>query len=303
MSRIWDMGLLKPPMPENPDMGHTSVAGSWLRRPLAQLTEQARLPRCLQHSLICSRRKESAVFESALVESSGKLKSKSRYWMLATFAFNLIVLTVMVLIPLLNPEALPKTALAALLTAPPPPPPAAPPAPTHVMMTKAVAALDPMTAPTHVPRTISMANDAPPPVAQGVVSGSTMGADNGAPGGVFTGLGLTEAPVVVTRQPEKPKQTGPVRVSSGVAAGQLLTKTTPTYPAIAKAAHVSGAVVLHAIISKSGTIESLQVVSGPEMLRASALDAVRQWHYKPYLLNGEPTEVDTAVTVNFSFGG
>ena len=63
------------------------------------------------------------------------------------------------------------------------------------------------------------------------------------------------------------------------------------------------AVVLHAIISKTGTIESLQVVSGPEMLRASALEAVRQWRYKPYLLNGEPTEVDTAITVNFSFGG
>ncbi len=100
---------------------------------------------------------------------------------------------------------------------------------------------------------------------------------------------------------EKPK--GPTRVSAGVVAGLILSKTTPVYPPIAKAAHVSGTVVLHALISKTGTIDNLTVVSGPEMLRAAALDAVRQWRYKPYLLNGEPTEVDTTVTVNFNFGG
>jgi protein TonB len=75
------------------------------------------------------------------------------------------------------------------------------------------------------------------------------------------------------------------------------------YPPIARAAHVSGAVVLHAIISKTGTVQNLQVISGPEMLRASALDAVRNWRYKPYLLNGDPTEVETTITVNFNFGG
>jgi protein TonB len=86
-------------------------------------------------------------------------------------------------------------------------------------------------------------------------------------------------------------------------AGQNLTKVAPVYPAEARAAHVSGMVVLHAIIGRDGTIENLTVISGPEMLRASALDAVRQWTYKPYLLNGEPTEVDTTITVNYNFGG
>ncbi len=75
------------------------------------------------------------------------------------------------------------------------------------------------------------------------------------------------------------------------------------YPPIAKAAHVQGAVILHAIISKQGTIENLQVVSGPPMLVNSAMDAVKRWRYKPYLLNGEPTEVETTITVNFTFGG
>jgi protein TonB len=62
-------------------------------------------------------------------------------------------------------------------------------------------------------------------------------------------------------------------------------------------------VVLHAIIGKNGTIQNLTVISGPAMLQSAALDAVKQWRYKPYVLNGDPTEVDTTVTVNFNLGG
>jgi protein TonB len=75
------------------------------------------------------------------------------------------------------------------------------------------------------------------------------------------------------------------------------------YPPIAKQAHVQGVVVLHAIIGKDGRIKNLNVISGNAMLTQAAVDAVSNWRYKPYLLNGEPTEVDTTVTVNFSFGG
>jgi protein TonB len=100
---------------------------------------------------------------------------------------------------------------------------------------------------------------------------------------------------------EAPK--GPARVSSGVISGLKISGTNPTYPPIARAAHVSGAVVLQALISKEGTIKNLRVVSGPEMLRTAATEAVQTWRYKPYLLNGEPTEVDTQITVNFNFGG
>ena len=85
---------------------------------------------------------------------------------------------------------------------------------------------------------------------------------------------------------------GPVRISGGVMAGQILTKVAPVYPPDAKAAGISGAVVLHAVIDKDGTIGKLEVISGPQVLQSSALEAVRQWTYKPYLLNGEPTEVE-----------
>jgi TonB family protein len=93
------------------------------------------------------------------------------------------------------------------------------------------------------------------------------------------------------------------RVAGGVMAGQLLSHVDPVYPAEAKEKRIQGAVVLKAVISKEGTVENLQVVSGPEELASSAIDAVRQWTYKPYLLNGEPTEVETTITVNYRFGG
>jgi TonB family protein len=109
-------------------------------------------------------------------------------------------------------------------------------------------------------------------------------------------------PAPAVEAPAAAMPTGPVRVASGVVAGMILSKAMPIYPEEAKAAGVQGAVVLHAIISKTGTVENITVVSGPEELRDSARDAVRQWTYKPYLLNGEPVEVETSITVNYTLG-
>ena len=97
-----------------------------------------------------------------------------------------------------------------------------------------------------------------------------------------------------------PSPASPAKVPSGVVAGQLLTHVNPVYPEAAKSAKIQGTVLLHAIIGKDGTIENLQVVSGPKELRPSALEAVRQWVYKPYLLNGETTAVETTININYS---
>lgn len=94
-----------------------------------------------------------------------------------------------------------------------------------------------------------------------------------------------------------------MRISGGVMQGQIITRVQPTYPAIARSARLSGTVVLSAKISKTGAIEDLSVISGPAMLQGAAIDAVKQWRYKPYLLNGDPTEVSTTVTVNFNLNG
>jgi TonB family protein len=102
---------------------------------------------------------------------------------------------------------------------------------------------------------------------------------------------------VVAKKPEI------VTLSADVTAGLLLNKTPPVYPPEAKAARVSGTVVLEGIISKTGSIENLRVISGPDMLRQAALDAVKTWRYKPYLLKGEPFEVVTTINVIFTLGG
>jgi protein TonB len=124
-----------------------------------------------------------------------------------------------------------------------------------------------------------------------------MGDSSGSEGGVMGSIFGTAAPKIKEAPPKK------VNISAGVAVGMLLQKTQPIYPPIAKAARVQGTVVLQATISKSGTIENLKVVSGPAMLTQAALDAVRTWRYRPYLLNNEPVEVDTTINVIFTLGG
>jgi protein TonB len=87
-----------------------------------------------------------------------------------------------------------------------------------------------------------------------------------------------------------------------VVEGLLISKNIPVYPRIAVAMHAEGTVVLQATISKAGTIENLRVVSGPPVLQQSAIDAVKTWRYRPYLLGGEPVEVETTVNVIFTLG-
>jgi len=85
--------------------------------------------------------------------------------------------------------------------------------------------------------------------------------------------------------------------------GDLIHKVLPTYPPLARSARIQGQVVLQAVISKQGVIENLRMVAGHPMLVPAAIDAVRQWRYRPYILNNEPVEVETQITVNFSLGG
>jgi protein TonB len=153
-----------------------------------------------------------------------------------------------------------------------------------------------LTAPTHIPHDIKMVATKEAAAPSFGVAGADFG--SGSQGGVVGGFfGGSSAPQVKAAVPKK------VTISGGVAVGMLLQKTTPTYPPIAKAARVQGTVVLQATISKTGAIENLKVVSGPAMLQQAALDAVRSWRYRPYLLNNEPVEVETTVNVIFTLGG
>jgi TonB family protein len=107
----------------------------------------------------------------------------------------------------------------------------------------------------------------------------------------------------VLRQTAPPVD-GRISIASGVAVGQLLQKTQPIYPAFSKSNREQGTVVLAAVIGVDGNIHNLEVLTSPSPnLSEAALDAVKTWKYKPYLLNGVPVEVETTINVIFSFGG
>lgn len=98
----------------------------------------------------------------------------------------------------------------------------------------------------------------------------------------------------------KPELAAKVQVSSGVAQGLLVHQVTPRYPAQARQAHVQGTVVLQALIGKDGSVRNLHALSGPPMLTQAAVDAVKQWRYKPYYLDGQPVEAETQINVKFT---
>jgi protein TonB len=107
------------------------------------------------------------------------------------------------------------------------------------------------------------------------------------------------SPHIAVGPPAARTSPAPISLSSGVTAGLLLAPIQPEYPVIARASHTEGTVVIEAIISRVGRIESARVLSGPAMLQPAALAAVRQARYRPFLLNGQPTEVQTTITIKF----
>ena len=245
------------------------------------------------------------MFEDSLIESGNRFKTKRRLsTTILSFVLQVFLIGVLILIPLIYTDALPKQQLMTFLVAPPPPPPPPPPpaaAPVRVVKIQSEMVNGQLRTPTKIPQKVQMIKEeeAPPDLGgAGVVGGVPGGVPGGSTGGVIGGI-LSSQPVAV------PKVAAPqrVRVSQGVSAGLLIRKVQPNYPPLARQARIQGTVILQAEISKEGTIQNLQLISGHAMLAPAAIEAVKQWRYKPYLLNGEPVAVETQVIVNFSLSG
>jgi protein TonB len=247
------------------------------------------------------------MFEDSFIETNkNRFTSHRGAATFLSFVLQVLVIAVLILIPLIVTQALPVAQLNTMLVAPPPPPPPPPPpaSAARTVQTKPVESVThELQVPLKIPQKVEMVKDTPPPSAQapsvaGVVGGVAGGTTGGQIGGVIGGV-IGSVPVSV------PKVATPdrVRVSQGVSEGLLQHKVMPQYPPLARQARIQGQVVLQAIIGKDGKIENLQVVRGHPMLNASAIDAVKQWRYKPYMLNGQPTEVETVITVNFTMAG
>jgi periplasmic protein TonB len=238
------------------------------------------------------------MFEDSLMESSNKIKAKSKYWSMVSLLLNGGVLIAVIIWPLLHPQALPTDVMAPLIVAPPPPPPPPPSAPqAPKVQIKSETLSKELQAPSKIPKEIKLVQESAIPPSMDGVKGIE-GLENGTPGGMSTimdGIG-TGTPRTVK------KASRSLTISSGVMLGNLLDNTMPQYPAIARAARIQGVVVLQATISTTGLIKDLRVMSGPPMLQQAAMDAVRSWRYKPYLLNGNPVEVETTINVVFNLG-
>ena len=238
------------------------------------------------------------MFEDSLVESRVTHISTTQQWTMATStALQAAVAAILVVIPLLHPEQLTFHAETPLVFTPPPPRPPLPVTqPERAMQGTSSAALPSAPQPASSPliQDLRPAADEPP----GLDPVTGMNTTTGIPDVLWTGAG--DGPGVSVAPTRSSAE--PMRVSKGVLVGMLLSPIHPVYPAIARAAGISGSVVVEAVISRTGTIESLHVISGPEMLRSAALDAIRAARYQPFRLNGEPIEVQTTITVNFRMG-
>jgi len=238
------------------------------------------------------------MFEDSLVESRVASLSNTKRWTMAgSSALQIAIAATLIVIPLMHPEQLAFRVKTPLVFTPPPP---RPPLPVQQQQATAASASNalPATTVSHpliFPRDPVPIGEQPPDLGPVDIR---MGTGDNIAATIATGTGHDTGVRVVRALPAKP-----LPVSTGVYAGSLLSPIRPIYPAIARAAGISGTVVVEAIISKTGTIESLRAVSGPQMLQAAALDAIRAARYRPYLLNGEPTEIQTTFTVNFRIGG
>jgi protein TonB len=241
------------------------------------------------------------MFEEMVVSTSSSKKTDKPWTVFISMLLQVGLLAILILIPLIYTEALPKTLMSSILLAPPPPPPPPPPPAAVVVKVKPIAHLmdaGKLVAPKVIPKDIKIIKEeeAPPDMggmAGGVPGGVAGGSMGGVMGGVIGGAGAGAPP---------PPKASLKRITVGgnVQAAHLVNKVQPGYPPLARQTRISGTVKLHAIIGKDGTVQQLQVVSGHPLLVQSALDAVRQWRYQPTLLNGDPVEVDTEIDVVFS---
>lgn len=244
------------------------------------------------------------MFEDSLFATNVRRSPQRGIAAVLSFGVQAVCLGALVLIPLFYTDALPLNTLKSYVEIPVPPgtrqqpPPEEARRPPQQQTSEMQDAI--LLQPNHVPDHIADINETAMPPAPGpYIPNSVGGPGTGSP---FMNTLLASNMRSVAPPPANIQRKS-VRLSTGVSEGLLIHKVTPIYPRMAIMTHQQGTVLLQAEIGRDGTIQNLRVISGPPMLINSAMDAVRQWRYRPYLLNNEPVEVETQITVNFTLGG
>ncbi len=254
---------------------------------------------------------QNDVFLNALLEmpTTKSVRRSPLEWAAAT-GLHVVILAALIIVPLYTTGTIQldnykDTPLAAPPAAPPPPPPAVGRAVApHITSThrNLTYKLGKLTAPASIPKTVSLDNTAAAPdlggVAGGVPGGVPGGQLGGSLGGVIGGTG-SSIPIPPPQQ-SAPKRI--VRVGSNLKAPRQTFSVQPEYPVLARQTHISGTVVVKAVIDEHGNVVGARALSGHPLLIPAALKAVLQWKYEPTLLNGTPVAVEMEVTVHFSLG-
>jgi periplasmic protein TonB len=248
-------------------------------------------------SVSCSLQQED-LFHNSLVISGAKLRPLSPWAAVGSVTLLSLLLLALIVVPLFHTDALPKRERLTMLYAPP----AAAAASNAGSLPVPTSTFRNTPTKVSIPRPVQTTQEAPSPVvvtAGGLVGGVPGGVVGGIPGGVLSGLLHSNgtAPVLASAPAPAPKR---VRIPARTAEANLVYDVAPKYPPEAGRARIAGTVVLMAVIGKDGTVQEVRVQSGLPVLAQAAIDAVKQWRYRPYLLNGEPVEVDSQITINFN---
>lgn len=244
---------------------------------------------------------EQGIFADSMLEVSWAQRTRRSWTTLTSFALQALMLASLLLIPLIRTVSLPDVRI---LPTPvswgAPPPPASPPQRHRtVTIVQSNLANGVLVEPREIPRHIAQIDEssAPPQVPYDGI-GAEGSTGTGPRDGVWKSLADSSSRSVL---PPPPRPTPSVRQfrTSHMLEGNLVRRVDPTYPAIARTARVQGQVILSAVIGKDGSIQNLRVISGHPLLVGAAVEAVRQWRYRPYILNDDAIEVETQITVNF----
>ncbi len=233
------------------------------------------------------------LFQDSLVVSSTKSRPRNPWAAVGSVTLPPLLLLALVVIPLFHTDTPPKRETLTMLYVPPA-------AATSNVTSLPVPASSSRNTPTNmrIPPTVPTTQEAPSPpldTAGGLVGGVPGGVVGGMPGGLLSQVRSTGSAVLSATPVAKR-----IRVPARIAEANLVYDVAPKYPPEAGRARIEGTVVLFAVIGKDGTVEDVRVDKGLPVLAQAAIEAVKQWRYRPYLLNGEPVEVDSQITINFN---
>ena len=243
------------------------------------------------------------MFAESMLETSWAQRTRRSWTTLTSFGLQALIIGCLLLLPLWKTIGLPA---ARVLSGPLSWGTPAPPAPRvqhqrTVTVVRSNLADNVLIAPREVPDHVAKIEEtvAPPQMSFDRPDlGVPGGTGEGGRGGAWKSIG--DALAHAAPLPVPAHATSPTFRTSSMLEGMLIRRVQPVYPPLARTAHVQGPVVVYALISKAGTMENVHAISGHPMLVPAAIDAVSQWRYRPYILNSEPIEVETQITVNFS---